>query len=119
MTATDVDGYTTADPVPDEDWEDVVRWEVNYHHAVRHDGHNRDGYFAEVAGSEKCLALGHKPDPEQDWDTEELYDSHPYGWDGERLCIGTKYGAACTECESEDCPWEPANAEILWEKVRA
>jgi hypothetical protein len=114
----DVEGYTAEEPVSDEDWWDEVRWQVSYHHSVRHDGHNRDGYFAEIAGSEKCLALGHRPDPELGWETDDLYDSHPYGWHGDQLCTATKYGTACTECESDDCPWEPADPEILWGKVR-
>lgn len=116
MSTTDVDGYTAADPIEEDDWEDVVEWEVMQVQQVRHQGHNRDGYFALVAGGAACTALGHKPDPENEWLDD---DEHERGWDGEHLCQATAYGSACTECESEDCPWEPADPQVLWAKVRA
>jgi hypothetical protein len=58
--------------------------------------HNRDGFFADVAGSEACVALGH-PDSA---DALEV-DGHERGWTGEVICTGTRFGVACTECEGE------------------
>jgi len=66
--------------------------------------HDRDGYFADLAWSEKCQALGHEPNEFGEWDEDELHES---GWDGELLCVMTRYGEACTLCEGE-CSYEPA-----------
>lgn len=63
--------------------------------------HDRDGYLAEDAGSYRCLKLGHYPDPALGWDDDG--ENHPTGWNGDPLCFETRYGQACTECESEDC----------------
>lgn len=76
--------------------------------------HDRDGWFAEEAGSDKCLALGHKPDPEDGWRADP--DDHPMSWDGDPLCIGTRCGEACTQCEGE-CDFEFFDAGALWEAV--
>lgn len=77
---------------------DLYRW-------LRRDGsevrpHDRDGWFADWAGSEKCLALGHeRQDDYPEWDE----DTHNIGFDGDWLCESTRYGTCCTYCESEDC----------------
>lgn len=60
--------------------------------------HDTDGYFAHEAGSPECLALGHKPSEFGEWDED---DQHESGWDGDLLCLGTRYGVACTNCEGE------------------
>lgn len=73
--------------------------------------HDRNGYLAELAGSPKCLALGHAPDPEEGWDTG---DAHPIGWADEPLCIATRSGSACTECESDDCDRLPLDRDAFW-----
>lgn len=61
--------------------------------------HNRDGFFADPAGSDKCVELGHR-EPLSDW-SEREDDLHPRGFDGELLCLGTRHGQCCTECEGE------------------
>ena len=65
--------------------------------------HDRDGYLCDLAGSEQCLALGHRPDENGEW---ELDDDHQGGWDGDVICPATKYATACTSCESADCPMQ-------------
>jgi hypothetical protein len=111
MKVIDVEGYTTAEPVHDEDWLDVVRWDVNRYWAER-GFHNRDGFLCDFAGDPSCLALGHTPDPETEWDDD---DDHPYGWGGNPICPATKYATACTECESDDCEWDgPTDARSFW-----
>lgn len=77
--------------------------------------HDRDGYFCELAGSEECEALGHKPDKEYGWDDDQ---EHPYGWDGEVICPATRFGAACTQCEGE-CDFEFFDSSALWKAVAA
>lgn len=71
--------------------------------------HDQNGYFAEYAGSEKCLALGHVPpaDP-ADWET---IPGHSTGWDAEALCDATRYGTACSYCEGECSQERPP---LLW-----
>ncbi len=83
--------------------------------------HDRDGFLAEEAGSAACVALGHSK-PEDGWG-EGLDDEHVPGWDGTWLCDATRYGSACTYCESEDCE---ASASLnmrtraeFWELFRA
>lgn len=86
--------------------------------------HDGDGFFAELGGSEKCLALGHTYDDElsgslgNDWYLPR--GEHAIGWDGEVICLTTKYGVACMDCEGECCMsngklpiniWELASAE--------
>ncbi len=91
--------------------------------------HNGDGWFADFAWSEKCLAAGHKKDSSafdedgayHDYE-DELYGdgTHASGFDGDLLCTDTKWGTCCTECEGEDC--EYAFGELrpsLWEMVMA
>ena len=82
--------------------------------------HDSDGYFADYAGGEKCLALGHKPFEEMD-DTsgEDGYSpavDHGASWDGEELCLSTKYGVACSYCEGE-CSHGYGQIPNLWEMV--
>ena len=109
-TERDVDGYTSADPVADEDWLDEVRWQVNRNWQEK-PFHNRDGYMCEEAGSPECLALGHQPDTDGDWNDDE----HPSGWGYEPVCPATQYGSACSECESDDCSWTPTDSAAFWE----
>jgi hypothetical protein len=68
--------------------------------------------MADLAGSERCVALGHHPDSHGDWGTTP--DDHPMSFDGEPLCSATRYGAACTECESEECGYPPVNRDAFW-----
>jgi len=112
--ATDVEGFTSANPVPDEDWDDFVRWELNLRWSERR-GHNLDGFMAHPAGSEQCEALGHKPEPDGEWD----YLLHPVGWHGDEICVATSYGAACTYCESEDCEAPVTDTATFWKKFEA
>jgi hypothetical protein len=94
-----IDGYSAEEPIPDEDWEDEVRWALNYRERERK-YHDRDGYFAEEAGSPQCEALGHTPDPENGWEGDA---EHPYGWGGgDPICPDTRFGVACSQCEG-DC----------------
>jgi hypothetical protein len=74
--------------------------------------HDQNGYYAEPAGGEQCLALGHTEDSYEDEET------HPPSWDWDNLCIATRHGSCCTACEGE-CSMEPP--ALIWElrKVRA
>lgn len=72
-------------------------------HARRIGHHDRDGYFAHEAGSAKCVALGHASRVDEGHPLFDAWDAeHPYGWSGERLCLQTRYGEACSGCEG-DC----------------
>lgn len=109
----DVEGFSAADPVENEDdWLDCVRWEVNNYWRGRSE-HDRDGFLCDMAGDPSCLALGHTPDADGSWNE----DTHPYGWDGERICPATEYARGCTVCESVDCEWHPFDASALWKAV--
>jgi hypothetical protein len=80
--------------------------------------HDRDSFFCDYAGSEDCLALGHQPDDEGNWDD----DNHQMGWDGDVICPATRSGAACSQCEGEcNFDGEPlfGTREDLWKLVRA
>jgi hypothetical protein len=109
------EGYSAARPIDEEDLqEEVFYWLARG--AQDRSGHNLDGWFAEAAGSEKCLALGHKPkedarDEFDEWDD----DNHPYGWFG-FVCAETRWGQACTVCESDDC-FALSTTGQLWEAV--
>lgn len=76
--------------------------------------HDADGFYAELAGSPSCLALGHIARVDEGHPLfDEWEAAHPMSWDGdERLCEATQYGTACTACET-DCGmfWEPPT---LW-----
>ena len=113
-TELDVDGYTASAPVPDEDWDDVVRWELNFRWSQTR-GHNLNGYLAHPAGSTQCKALGHTPSSDGEWDE----DTHPTGWGGDELCVATSYARACTDCESEDCDSPPTDQAGFWKKFEA
>lgn len=66
--------------------------------------HNRDGFFAEEAGSDACLALGHQPNPDMPLREQWVdVEGHEYGYT-DWLCSATKYGQSCTYCEGE-CIW--------------
>ena len=107
--ADSVEGYTRENPVSDEDWNDEVRWQINLWWSEK-PMHDRDGYIAEYAGSEKCLALGHVIDPDGEWNA----DTHPWGWGLEPMCPATQYDTACTRCESSECEFEPTDARAFW-----
>jgi elongation factor P--beta-lysine ligase len=115
MTTVAVEGFTAEKPVPDDDWADFVRWEVDQKWKSHAENHDRNGFFAEYAGSEQCLALGHTADEEGEWDD----DAHPYGWDGDQICVATRYGLACTECESDECFGEDTDTRAFWELFSA
>ena len=89
----------------DEDWEDVVGWEVNAQWFTHGKDHNQDGFICDVAGSDACLALGHTDDGLLGWDFDSGInkDGHAWGWDGYLACPATSTGSACTTCESEEC----------------
>ncbi|NQX36266.1 hypothetical protein [Herbiconiux sp. VKM Ac-2851] len=94
------EGYTIVEPIDEDDLADVF-WTLRWHHRERAT-HNADGYLCEMAGSTQCLALGHHPDENGEWDE----DTHPVGWDvGDPLCPATRFEAACTTCEGpvSDC----------------
>lgn len=93
--------FTVSNPIPDEDWEDFVRWEVNDNWAENSWMHPLDGFFADIAGGPTCLALGHTPDEDGYW---EDIEGHGSSWADDYLCYATKYGVCCTACESDDCP---------------
>jgi hypothetical protein len=111
-------------PAPDEwaectdaEWDEYMRdvykdvrgyWFERLHH-------DRRGYFAELAGSNECLVLGHEPDPATGW--VDVND-HQRGWGGEYICEATAYGTACMECEG-DCPFEFFEPSKLWKAVSA
>lgn len=119
ISTLDVEGFSAAEPIENEDdWEDCIGWQIRVWWMDRRD-HDRDGYLCEMAGSPECLALGHKPDPVNGWDDDP--DLHPLGWDGiEPICPATRYGTACTQCESDDCGgWEAFDPDALWAAVRA
>lgn len=109
----EVDGYTAADPVPDEDWNDEVRRRVNRNLQERR-FHNSDGFMCYLAGDPECLALGHKPDPDGEWYDGDL---HVNGWNGDTVCPETRWGTACTECETEtgDCDYEAPDVRAFWD----
>lgn len=76
--------------------------------------HDRDGYLAELAGSVACAALGHAAHVDEDSPLyDEWIEAHPVGWSGEHLCEATRFGSACTACESESCDFRPAPS--LWD----
>lgn len=96
------------------DWPDADREEwltdtfgaiTTFDHERRH-VHDLDGFYAQPAGSEPCLALGHTYDPDRSAvvgdDMYEPADLHPFGWGGGGpICTATRYGVACTYCEGE------------------
>lgn len=109
-----------------EEVEDDLQWHLSLipaHHRERM-MHNSEGWLAECAFSEKCLALGHKPgedgeDGDPDWDQHYADGDHVYGWDAEMICVGTKHGIACSECESPDCEYDFGRIPSIWEMVSA
>jgi hypothetical protein len=113
----DVPGKDEWTEYTDAEWDeymrDVYRGLRAYWFEREH--HDRRGYFAELAGSPDCLALGHKPDPETDW--VDVND-HQRGWDGDYICEATRYGEACMECEG-NCDFEFFDATALWKAVAA
>jgi hypothetical protein len=96
----------------EEYMQDVYR-DLRAYWQDRH-SHDRDGYFAQLAGSMACEALGHKPDPDFGWDDD---DEHPWGFD-DILCEATRYGKCCTQCEGE-CDFTFVDPSALWKAVAA
>jgi hypothetical protein len=74
--------------------------------------HDRNGWFADEAGSDRCRELGHDEDAFEDEET------HPPSFDGDALCGATRYGVCCTECESGDCPYLFVRSVWDWPIVR-
>lgn len=74
--------------------------------------HDRDGFFADFAGSTACLELGHRPNEDapfgEQWVT---VPDHEYGFDSV-ICLTTRRGVCCTVCEGE-CMW--AALPQLWQ----
>lgn len=113
----EIDGFSAAQPVENEDdWLDCVRWPVNVAWMERKN-HDRDGYLCDIAGSPACIALGHTPNADGDWEEDD--EDHPSGWGDGVICPATRYADACTYCESEDCPWQPFDTSALWKAVSA
>lgn len=95
-------------------------------HERRHGGHDRDGYFAHLAGSTACVKLGHAPESSLEFDDDgepvskeakAWAEGHPLSWDGDRFCSETRYGVACTACEGE-CDSITTPTVDLWALVR-
>lgn len=92
-----------------EDYLDDVFSEIRYlNWGLRHGDHDRNGFFADEAGSDQCVALGHT---ESDWENDE---THPMGWDGDPICEATKFGQACSACEGE-CDFSTPSVVKIWE----
>jgi len=122
--------YYDAVPIGDyaDDWdpdgedereymEDVFRSITRYDHE-RRTLHDTDGYFAKYAFDEECLAFGHKPGSSDDEEDDPYIadGTHTGSWDGETICTSTKYGVACTYCESECDFWD--SGVDIWDMVR-
>jgi len=101
------EGWSAEDPIHEDDLRYVFK-DLN-HGSRERSMHDRDGWFAEEAGSAECIALGHTA---SDYDDE----FHPYGWGGYAMCIATKYGEACSECEAEGCSAlvESVSSDRFW-----
>jgi hypothetical protein len=113
----DVEGFTPESPIAEEDWDDMVAWEMRVYWSDRW-RHNDDGYLCEIAGSPACLALGHVVFDE-DGMLDEALEDHPTGWDGDSLCPATKYDTACTTCEGP-CQAPPtATPAAFWKLFAA
>lgn len=80
-------------------YKDLREW---YRDRGRHD---RDGFFAEFAYSDACREAGHPQASADGEDPLRAAGDHVSGWDGHIICLATKYGVACSECEGEDCPY--------------
>jgi hypothetical protein len=78
--------------------------------------HDDNGYICDFAGDSSCLALGHEPDPEEGWSDD---DAHPKGWSGVPVCPATKWQAACSYCESDDCQSPPLDRDAFWALFRS
>lgn len=134
------------DPVPDaadaaraeaEDpdaWAEDIALLFSERDNTAHDaiGCNTNGYYAHMAASDQCLALGHFPNPEtREQELEDIIESwdfdgdHPLSWDHEPLCAATKYDVACSEHEGQcdGLSWlltkQKLAGDQLWRKVRA
>jgi hypothetical protein len=109
----DVEGYTAEDPIGEEDWRDEVQWVVETHWSDRRT-HDADGYICEMAGSDRCLDLGHIPDPVDGWWSDD--EAHPVGWSGDPICPATRLEDACTVCEGpvSECESAPTDTAAFW-----
>jgi hypothetical protein len=113
----EVEGLSPDRPATEDEWQGIVdelgeHWRARFEHL--RGGHNQDGYLCQIAGSPACEALGHVA-PEEGWWEDET-GQHEMGWE-EMLCLPTKYGSACTTCESDECdyPWPaPPDREKFW-----
>lgn len=117
--ALEVEGYTPAEPMDDDDWEDDLRWRMR-NYWLEKQGHDQNGYLCHLAGSPECLALGHvapEPDPEYPGEEWDAVPGHESGWDGDWLCRGTQYATACTECEGECMVYDEFDPGALWRAV--
>ncbi len=86
--------------------DEVFRTLTSYHWERRH-FHDRNAFYAEEAWSEKCLALGHvETDEAEDENEHYVNGDHQYGWDYTMICLDTRYGEACSECEGECDYWD-------------
>lgn len=105
-------------------------YQITRYNHDRRNYHDQDGYFAELAWSERCIALGHQRDPQAyDGDTyfeteDQLYADGVHAaswdgdsWDGDSICVSTRYGTACVYCEG-DCDHDITGPN-LWEMVAA
>lgn len=121
MSALEVEGFSAEDPIEnDDEWVEQVRDRVNYWWS-EHKYHDRNGWYAELAGSAECQALGHPAIDGEDDDAvleHEKYDHSP-SFDGDWLCGATRYGTACSECEGECHLGDWPDASRLWAAVAA
>jgi hypothetical protein len=117
ISTLDVEGCSAAEPLEtEEDWEDLVGSQLRYWWS-EHKYHDRNGWYAELAGSEQCLALGHEWNPDGDDIDHERFEHQP-SWDDRWICPDTRYGSCCTECEGECYLGDWPADDILWAAVR-
>lgn len=77
--------------------------------------HDTDSFFAHLAWSAECLALGHALTTRRgkQLDPHRASGDHTSGWDGEEICLPTRHGSACTHCEGECDFW--ITSQSIWE----
>ena len=92
------------------------------HFEAKH--HNKEGFYAELAYSPKCLALGHTREYDEDGNLVEEFEdelaqdeTHIPSWNDGYICVDTKYAEACTECEF-DCEYMDFKIPTLWDLVK-
>lgn len=110
-----------ADPdITEDEVESELRWTydrlASAHQALA--VHDADGFFADHAGSPKCAALGHDLEDLDQHEDLIADGDHVSGWNGDEICVPTRWGEACTYCEGE-CDTLYGKIPNLWDMVRA